>query len=617
MSVERLDLSCDVLVAGGGPSGAACALAAARTGASVILCQDRSVLGGNASSEIRMHMVGADASGKRGVHLKTEAREGGLIEEIRLETAYRNPQRSASMLDLILYEKCHAEPGLRLMLNTTVDGVELDGGVIVAAHATRASTEDCFRFAAQVFVDCTGDGRLGVEAGAAYREGREAASEFGESRAGISADNHRLGSSLLFQARDMGRPMRYVPPEFARRFTEEDLVLRDHRSLEYGYWWVEWGGSRDTIKDNEEIRHELLAIMHGVWDHIKNGADHGADNWALTWFGFVPGKRESRRFDGQYRITQSDLEDAVEFSDGIAVGGWPLDTHPPEGIDDSDQPPCDQPLPEYLYTIPLRACVSENVPNLMFAGRNISASHLAFSSTRVMATCASVGQAVGTAAALGVRSEVVPRDMAAQALFVRELQQTLVRDDCFIPGVKAEDDLDGARSAQVTASSYVEGGRPGSILSGETRAVSGPGGVRPGMTDPGVHRWMSDPDLGFPAWIQLEWDKPTVVGEIRITFDTGQHRVLTLSHDDRYTQRMVWGPQPETVKDYRLIYSDGDDTWRELISERENYQRLRVHRFDPAVSVRRLRLVVESSWGLGHARVIEIRCLPAWTSAPN
>jgi hypothetical protein len=128
---------------------------------------------------------------------------------------------------------------------------------------------------------------------------------------------------------------------------------------------------------------------------------------------------------------------------------------------------------------------------------------------------------------------------------------------------------------------------------------------------------MSDPDCGFPAWIQLEWDKPTAVGEIRIIFDTGQHRVLTLSHDDRYTQRMVWGPQPETVKDYRVLYSDGDDTWCELVWERENYQRLRVHRLDPAVSVRRLRLVVESSWGLGHARVIEIRCLPARSSVPN
>ena len=160
---------------------------------------------------------------------------------------------------------------------------------------------------------------------------------------------------------------------------------------------------KDTIKDNETIKHELLAIMLGVWDHVKNGGDHGAENWALDWFGFLPGKRESRRFFGQYRLKQADLEKATRFPDAIAFGGWSLDTHPPGGIDALGEPPCYQPLTDHVYGIPLRACVSENVENLMFAGRNISASHIAFSSTRVMATCAVVGQGVGTAAGLAIR----------------------------------------------------------------------------------------------------------------------------------------------------------------------------------------------------------------------
>src|SRR3990172_401275 len=122
--VQLHNLSCDVLVAGGGPAGSTAALAAARRGAKVVLCQDRPVLGGNASSEVRMHIVGADASGKRGSELQSEAREGGIIEEIRLETAVRNYQRSSSMLDLILYEKCRAEPNLTLLLNTRVSHVQ-------------------------------------------------------------------------------------------------------------------------------------------------------------------------------------------------------------------------------------------------------------------------------------------------------------------------------------------------------------------------------------------------------------------------------------------------------------------------------------------------------------
>ncbi len=274
--MDSHELDCDVLVAGGGPAGVACVLAAARCGARVVLCQDRPVLGGNASSEVRMHIVGADRSGRRGKVLQTEAREGGIIEEIRLETAVRNPQRSASMLDLILYELCVAEPNLTLMLNTTVTDVEMADDVITHALAERRSTEDRFRIAAKVFCDCTGDGRLGFAAHAPFREGREGSDEFGESLAQAESDDKRLGSTLLLQARRHDKPMPFVAPPWARKFTEHDLRLRPHggsgvdMGFEYGYWWVEFGGDLDTIKDNETIRDQLLAVLLGVWDHIKN-----------------------------------------------------------------------------------------------------------------------------------------------------------------------------------------------------------------------------------------------------------------------------------------------------------------------------------------------------------
>ena len=225
---------------------------------------------------------------------------------------------------------------------------------------------------------------------------------------------------VAFQARKHDRPMPFVAPPWVRKFKPEDFRLRpfgkrgSDLGLEYGYWWAEWGGCLDTIKDNERIRDELLAITHGVWNHVKNESDVvEASHWALEWLGFLPGKRESRRFVGQHVLTEQDVVESREFPDAIAFGGWPIDTHPPEGVDAPGEPPCNQNHLPCLYNIPLRSCISTGPRNLMFAGRNISATHIAFASTRVMATCAVIGQGVGTAAA--VREGVVPAELATRA----------------------------------------------------------------------------------------------------------------------------------------------------------------------------------------------------------
>ncbi|MDF2726174.1 MAG: fumarate reductase/succinate dehydrogenase flavoprotein, partial [Paenibacillus sp.] len=191
---QREQHATQLLVAGGGMSGVAAAIAAARNGIRVVLVQDRPVLGGNASSEIRMHISGSSARAKIG---DTESRESGIVEEILLECAVRNPQRSATMLDLILYEKCRAEPNLTLMLNACVVGVRMDGERIVSAYVNRESTEQFYEIAAELFADCTGDGRLGYEAGAVYTTGRESSAQYGESHASDDRDAYRLGSSLL------------------------------------------------------------------------------------------------------------------------------------------------------------------------------------------------------------------------------------------------------------------------------------------------------------------------------------------------------------------------------------------------------------------------------------
>ena len=640
-AVTERRLDCELLVAGGGMTGVCCAIAAARLGTKVVLCQDRSVLGGNASSEIRMHIVGATGL-HAGLPLGLEPREGGLIEEMRLEQAVRNPQRSAAMMDLMLYEFCRAEPNLILLLNTTVVAARLAGDRVAEVVAERASTEDRFVIAAKMFADCTGDGRLALEAGVPFMRGREGRQDFKERSAPAEGDDNTLGSTILFQARKHDRPMPYVAPPWVRRFKAGDFKFRpfgklgSDLGLEYGYWWIEWGGCLDTIKDNERIRDELLAITLGVWNYIKNESGLDVTNWALDWIGFVPGKRESRRFVGQYVLTETDVLSSRAFPDAIAFGGWPIDTHPPAGVDAPDEPPCTQNHVPHLYDIPLRCCVAANRRNLFFAGRNLSATHLAFASTRVMATCAVVGQGVGTAAALALRRGVDPVGMAADVPLMHAVQQRLLRDDAYLVGCLNSDPQDLARRARVSASSEQAGGEAANVLSGQTRSVHEPatsaaaeqanlwadvleemqtGEVHarhtpapPDRSNPGTHRWMSVPAEGFPAWLELRWDSPVTIREVQLVFDTGMHRFLTLSQADGYTRRMRWGePQPETIRDYIIELETDAGEWREVSRVQENYQRRRVHVLPNPVQTRALRLVITATNGLDHARVFEIR----------
>jgi len=594
-------------VAGGGIAGVCCALAAARLGARVILCQDRSVLGGNASSEVRMHIVGATGL-TGGEELADELREGGIIEELRLDLAVHNAQRSPSLMDLLLYDKCRREPNLTLHLNTTVVAATVEGGEIREVLAQRPSTEENLVIRAKTFIDCTGDGRLGIEAGAPFLQGRESRAQFGESLAQDEADAKRLGSSLMFQARKHDHPMPFVAPPWVRRFAAEDFRLRPYGQsgfdlgLEYGYWWIEWGGCLDTLKDNEHIRDELLAITLGVWDFVKNRSDLDASHWALEWIGFVPGKRESRRFIGQHVLTENDLLASRDFPDAIAYGGWPIDTHPPEGVDAPDLPPCTQHELPYLYDIPLRTCVSAGPKNLMFAGRNLSATHIAFASTRVMATCAVVGQGVGTAAALALRQNVSPAEIADDSELMRAIRRQLRRDDCFLIGDTAEDEFDlVGRATSITADSSRPGADPEQVRSRATRVVRR---VPAGRQEPGLHRWMS---LGLPAQIELRWADPVPIREVVLIFDTGLHRLLTLSQADGYTQKMIWGrAQPETVRDY-TIACETKDGWREISRIEGNYQRRRSHGLDLTDSVTALRIAVSATNGIDHARIVEVR----------
>ncbi len=404
MKYERVQS--DITVIGGGLAGVCAAVAAARLGRKVALVQNRPVLGGNSSSEVRVWVVGATAHG-----VNRYARETGIMGEMFVENQYRNPD---------------------------VHEVEADGGedhrVIRSATGWMMGSERRIRFESPMFLDCSGDGLIGFMAGARYRIGREARHEYGEAWAPPIADDVLLGSTILFYTKDAGRPVKYIPPSFAKDIAKTEIPLkRVIRSGDSGchYWWIEWGGELDTVHDNERIRDELWAVIYGIWDYIKNSGKFEADRMTLEWVGAVPGKREYRRFIGDYVLNQNDILAQVPFEDRVAFGGWSIDLHPPQGMY-SGESGSKHLHPDGIYHIPFRSLYSSNVSNLLFAGRNISATHIAFGTTRVMATCATVGEAAGTGAALCVSKAVSPRELCQKHM--KELQQVLLRQDAAIKG---------------------------------------------------------------------------------------------------------------------------------------------------------------------------------------
>lgn len=593
--MRLVELETDVLVAGGGLAGVCAALAAARHGARVVLVQDRSRLGGNSSSEVKMHVVGASChKGRPGW------RESGIIEELRLEDAVHNPQRSFELWDLLLYDKLVSEPNITLLLDSTLYAAHREGDRIDWAMVRSDSTEHLYRIRARIFIDATGDSRLGLEAGAEMRTGRESRAEFGESLAPEQADDRTLGSSILFTARDYGRPMPFRPPRWARKVTREHLRFRPIRSWEYGYWWIAWGGDRDTIHNQQRIRFELLSIVMGVWDYIKNSGDHPSSaNWAMDWVGFLPGKRGSRRLVGDYILTQHDLERG-DIEDAVAIGGWPMDDHPPEGFDRADLAPNRSIRTAEVYNIPLRALYSRNVANLMMAGRNISCSHVAFTSTRVMATCAVVGQAAGTAAALCVERGVLPRRIWEDKSLLAHLQQQLLRDDQTIRNRVNQDPRDLARRARVRASDEHAAAPASRVVDGHLRDYP----TREGKQ---IHHWAARMRDGG-VWLELSWEHPQRVSEVQITFDTGFERELTLSAAQSVNQGIIRAPQPETVRDYTVaLRRAGRDDYETAVAVTGNYQRLRRHRFEPTEIVA-VRIHITATNGDDYARIFEVRC---------
>lgn len=602
----------DVVVIGGGMSGICAALAAARHGARTALVHDRHVLGGNASSEIRMHICGASEN-----LAKPDLEESGILHEIMLDNKSRNDYYNFSIWDMVLFSTVKRQKNLTVYLSTAMESCEMgEGSTIRSIDAYQLTTETHWKISGKVFIDCTGNATLGYYAEAEFRTGSEGRDEFGEPDAPGQPNKERMGNTLLFKAVDRGHPVAFKKPDFARTFTEEELKYRTHSavhgaqikgkvdkayvrmtsfstsSVDYGYWWIELPGRTDDIIDEyEEIRDELVSCIYGIWDHLKNGGDHGAENYDLEWVGMLPGSREGRRLVGDYILNENDVLSNRQFEDAVAYGGWPMDIHTAKGLYDFDELPSKVISFDGAYTIPYRSYYSKNISNLMMAGRDISASKMAMGSTRVMGTCAIGGQAAGTAAALCIKYDCNPRGVGEH---ITELQQLLLKDDAYIPGIRNEDPADLARGAKVTATSAQEGFAPENVINGISRDEDG-------------HRnlWISGEGRAGGETLSLELAEEQPVSEVHLTFDPNFHYPIkiTLSRKRQAQQRI--GVPPELVRDYTVALWQGDKKVAEQTVTR-NVHRKNIVTF-PKTECDRITVTVNQTNGSNEAHIYEVR----------
>ncbi len=534
------------------------------------------MLGGNASSEIRMWVCGAHGENMR---------ETGILEEIMLENLYRNPDMNYSIWDGILYEYAKCEENLTLLLNCACEACQMDGNRIIGITGYQTTTQKYHAVRAQIFADCSGDSVLAPLCGAAFRMGREARGEYGESIAPEIADQKTMGMSILMQAREFQKPSTFIPPAWANRYTKRDLSHRvpDLTNPGENFWYLELGGTRDTIADTEEVRDELLKCAYGVWDYVKNAPENKEKNknWRLDWMGMLPGKRESRRYIGDHVMTQNDVRAGGHFEDVVAYGGWTMDDHDPRGFESGGAPNIFHPAPS-PYGIPYRSLYSKNIGNLMFAGRNISVTHAAMSSSRVMATCAILGQAMGTAAAIAIREKTSPRGIYERHL--AELRETLMSDDCYLPFARRTVS-EIARTAHLDPA--LEALRDGfdRPVDGTTHSVSVP--------------------LGAP--VAYHFDAPQFVQSVRIVFDSDLNRMLM----DKLPQRNLPANRPldlpeahlpkTLVRAYRIeaILEGGEG----MIIAQEADNRRRMRRHTVGHPIRELRLIPLETWGANDCRL--------------
>ena len=543
----------DFCVIGGGLAGICAAITAARHGVKTLIMQERPVFGGNASSEIRMWVCGAPG-----------CMETGIVEELRLENLNRNPHVNFSIWDSILFEKVRFQENLTSLLNCSCQSAETEDNCIKSVTGWQMTTQTFHKVEAKYFADCSGDSILAPLSGAEFRIGREDKNEFSESLAHDNADRQTMGMSCLIQAREYDSPRKFVPPPWAHIYEEHEMTHRNHSVAGLqNFWWLELGGDQDSIADSETLRDELLKTAFGIWDHIKNRGDHHAENWELEWVGFLPGKRESRRCIGDHILNQNDMISGGNFPDTIAYGGWPVDDHHPAGFNHRGAPNRNIIL-DKIYGIPLRCLYSKNIKNLFFAGRNISTTHIGLSSCRVMATCATLGQAVGAAVCTAVENGYIsPRETAQK--HIREVQKILLDDDCYLPGF-AREIPEICRRAKLSAS----GGDPEVLRNGIDRELDG-----------NENFWHCQEN----SFVQYDFEKEQELHEVRIVFNSDLSRPHLNIRALYFLNDGTFSPPETLVEDFDII-ADG----KVIAQIKGNFQRL--VKIPVSVKAKSLKLVI-------------------------
>jgi hypothetical protein len=593
----------DILVVGGGMAGICAAIQASRLGSKVTLVDEELFLGGCSSSLFRLRVDGAGGMNHE------YGRETGIIEELEADGSYYKTNLEPNTPDsensvpmygfkndiwsYILKQKCE-DAGVNVLLKTAVFDVVKEGNRInyVKARDLKIHQVVTIKINSTV-IDASGDGIVAYKAGAEYMLGQEAREEYNESYAPEKSNKMTMGDALMFFMVDKGKPVKFTPPPGMPVYKEDkDLPMKvcviDAGKEHAGFsghsafttkcvlcviWTAEYGGHLNILEERNSVLEGLIKMVFGIVDHIKNQQDHGAENYELIWVTPKIGRREGRRFKGDYILSQKDLLKPSKFKDAVAYGGRVIDLHEPDR-DGKFVTVTYYALPP-LYSIPYRCLYSKDIDNLMLAGRLISGTRIALGSYRVQKTLATTGQAAGAAAHLACKYNVSSRELCDEK-YITELQQTLLRYDATILGVNNEDKNDLARTSKVSAISETKDGEACNVINGVNRQFS----------SDDSNMWISDPNSGLPQMLYIDLQYKKEVSCVQLTFDTALNRARESNVDARVFK--------ETVRDYRIQYLNNHNIWEDIISVKENYQRFRIHKFNKVITDK-IRIIVEAN----------------------